>query len=171
MSKKPPQPPPYDQQGTRMKDGKGLPPPSQAQIEFGEILQAAAKKYADGSGNSIMEYMNPPMKTVEELVGQIQRQNDRFSSFRARKNKIFGALHAALKPVELVGEVASGAAAEAFPATQGIFAAVMHLINAANDVSSTYDSILDLFEQMNVCMTLTNWLIIMLTCAGLHGPS
>lgn len=150
---KSPPPPPYDANSAGTKAGKA-PPPSRAQMELGAILQAAAKKYSDNSGDSLTEYMVPPMRSVEELVNQIERQNDRFSSFRARKAKLFGALQATLRPVQLVGDVASGTAGEAFPATQGIFAAVMHLVNAANDVSSTYDSIVDLFEQLTVRIPL-----------------
>jgi hypothetical protein len=54
----------------------------------------------------------------------------------------------ALVPLETVGESLAGAASEVFAPSQNIFAAVMYLVNAARDVSSCYDTILELFEKL-----------------------
>ena len=117
---------------------------------FQAVLSDAAKLYRETSGQKIDDFMDPPMRGIDDLKHQLDTQNDRFSAFRAKRESLFGALSAMLKPVEIVGEVVSGAAGEVFPPTQTIFTAVMFLVNAANDVSSTYDSILELFEQLKV---------------------
>ena len=124
--------------------------PKGSQAEFQAVLRDAAKLYKESAGQSINEYMSPRMNSVEDLKMQLNVNNDRFSSFRSKRASLFSALSAMLKPVEIVGEVVSGAAGEVFPATQSIFSAVMFLINAANNVSTTYDSILDLFNQLKV---------------------
>ncbi|KAL6865505.1 hypothetical protein ACO1O0_001599 [Amphichorda felina] len=119
-----------------------------AEAEFQAVLEDAAKLYKETSGQTIDEFMNPPMRGIDDLKHHLDAHNDRFSSFRAKRDSLFGALSAMLKPVETLGEVVSGPASEVFPPTQSIFSAVMFLVNAAHDVSSTYDSILELFEQL-----------------------
>ena len=121
-----------------------------AEAEFQAVLEDAAKLYKETSGQTIDEFMNPPMRGIDDLKHHLDAHNDRFSSFRAKRDSLFGALSAMLKPVETLGEVVSGPASEVFPPTQSIFSAVMYLVNAAHDVSSTYDSILELFEQLKV---------------------
>ncbi len=120
------------------------------ETQFAAILADAAKVYADSVGSSIDEFMKPPMRSVEDLTHQLDIQNERFSEFRAKRHAIFGAIATALKPVEMVGDIVSGAASEVFAPSQNIYSAVMYLVNAAHDVSSTYDSIIELFEELKV---------------------
>ena len=120
------------------------------EAEFQAVLSDAAKLYREASGQALDDFMDPPMHNIDDLKHQLDIHNGRFSAFRAKRESLFGALSAMLKPVEIVGEVVSGTAGEMFPPTQSIFSAVMFLVNAANDVSSTYDSILELFEQLKV---------------------
>lgn len=53
-----------------------------------------------------------------------------------------------MKPIELVGNLAAGAASTAFPPSQMCFGAVMCLINAARGISATLDAITELLSQL-----------------------
>jgi tetratricopeptide (TPR) repeat protein len=115
---------------------------------FAAILDDAAGRYKDSTGEKLGDFMNPPMRSVQDLISQLDLQNERFQQFRAKRHSIFSAVSTALKPVELVGDIIAGGAAEIFPPTQHIFSSVMYLISAAHDVSSAYDSIVALLEQL-----------------------
>jgi hypothetical protein len=117
---------------------------------FAAILSDATRRYKDTGGESLDDYLKPPMRSVADLAQQLDQQNERFSEYRAKRHSIFSAVSTALKPVELVGDIVAGGAAEVFPPTQHIFSSVMYLISAAHDVSSVYDSIVALFEQLKV---------------------
>ncbi|KAF0317299.1 hypothetical protein K4K61_000223 [Colletotrichum sp. SAR11_59] len=116
--------------------------------QFARILADAQKQYADSTGLDLKDYMSPPMRTTEDLLNVVNRQNEQFTSFREKRQTLFQCLSAACKPLEVVGEALAGASEEIFPPGQTIFAAVMYLVNAAKDVSACYDSIIDLFDQM-----------------------
>ncbi|KAL9948636.1 hypothetical protein D7B24_005344 [Verticillium nonalfalfae] len=118
------------------------------QRQFAAIIHDAQKKYAESSDQDLSDYMNPPMTSVEDMLAVIARQNKQFEAFRAKRQRIFSAMSAALMPIEVVGESLAGAASEVFAPSQNIFAAVMYLVNAAKDVSACYDSIIELFEKM-----------------------
>lgn len=60
------------------------------------------------------------------------------------KGTLFTVLSAAVKPIELVGNLAAGAASAVFPPSSMCFGAAMYLINAAHGVSSSLDAISDL---------------------------
>ncbi|GKT56135.1 NACHT and TPR domain-containing protein [Colletotrichum tofieldiae] len=118
------------------------------QRQFAAILADAQKQYASSTGLDLKDYMNPPMRSTEDLLNVINRQNEQFQSFREKRQTLFQVLSTACKPLEVVGEALTGASEDIFPPGQTIFAAVMYLINAAKDVSACYDSIIDLFDQM-----------------------
>ncbi|KAL6887476.1 hypothetical protein HDV57DRAFT_488891 [Trichoderma longibrachiatum] len=118
--------------------------------QFAAVLADAAKLFKDSSdkGLTLDEFLTPPIRSIPDLMLQLTVQNDQFSHFREKRKYIFDAVAVTLRPVELIGDIVAEGASEAFPPAQGIFAAVMYLINAAHDVSSMYDSILELFDQL-----------------------
>lgn len=118
--------------------------------QFVAVIADAAKMYSESSGQSVGDFMKPPMRNLNDLKKQIDRQNEGFTAFRAKREGLFSALSAMLAPIETVGEIVVGPASEVFPPSQNIFSAVMYLINAANDVSDAYDTILELFVQLKV---------------------
>jgi len=61
---------------------------------------------------------------------------------------LFTVLSAAVKPIELVGNLAAGAASAVFPPSSLCFGAAMYLINAARGVSATLDAIAELFGML-----------------------
>jgi hypothetical protein len=121
-----------------------------AEAQFAQILDDASKLYSDSSKNKLVDFLNPPISSVKGLLGQIDKQNEQFNKFREKRQSIFSALAACLTPVEVIGEIVSGAAADSFAPAEGIFGAVAYLINAARDVSSAYDTIVELFELLKV---------------------
>ncbi|CRJ97169.1 hypothetical protein BN1723_020837, partial [Verticillium longisporum] len=80
------------------------------QRQFAAIIHDAQKMYAESSDQDLSDYMNPPMTSVEDMLAVIARQNKQFESFRAKRQRIFSALSAALMPIEVVGESLAGAA-------------------------------------------------------------
>lgn len=142
------------------------------EARFAAIVADAAKKYSEASSRPLDDYMSPPMRSVEDLKKQLDLQNDQFKQFRAKRHHIFAALSTAFLPVEIIGEMAAGAAGAAFAPSQNIFAAVMYLINAAHNVSSMYDNIIELFDQLKVrpqrrlpcdVAYMNSWLILLQT--------
>lgn len=63
----------------------------------------------------------------------------------------FYIMEGAMKPVELVGNLAAGAASMSFPPSSLVFGAVTYLINAAKGVTASYDAIQDLMQTLKVC--------------------
>ena len=121
-----------------------------AERRFAGILAESAKLYKDKSGETLADFMSTQLRSVDQLKQELARQNNDFDVFRAKRQKIFDAVGAALKPVELIGEIASSAASEVFAPAQHIYTAVLFLVNAAKNVSAAYDTITELFEQLKV---------------------
>ena len=123
----------------------------QVEARFAAILRDAAARYADTSGDSLTDFTKTPVHSVADLTQQLNAQNESFSKFRARRHALIGAVSAVLKPVELLGEIVSGAAGDVFSPSESIYGAVMLLVNAAHDVSAQYDAIIELFDELKVC--------------------
>lgn len=124
--------------------------PPDVEQRFADILADAAKLYREKSSEALVDFMTPPMNSVDDLQKQLSLQNDGFSAFRAKRQSVFDAVATALRPVELVGQIAAGAASAAYPPSQSIYAAALFLVNAAHNLSATYDSIIELFDQLKV---------------------
>lgn len=130
--------------------GKQTGPWGDVEAQFEAVLADAAKRYSDSAGTKLEEFMTPPMRSVDDLTRQLNLQNENFSHFREKRQKIFSAVATAMKPLDVIGDMVSGAASEVFPPAQNIYCAISYLINAAQDVSAMYDGIIELFEQLQV---------------------
>ncbi|KAM5341827.1 hypothetical protein ACJ41O_014858 [Fusarium nematophilum] len=121
-----------------------------AESQFNQILSDASKAHSSSSKDKdkLADFLDPPLRSVQDLMDQIDRQNDQFEAFRGRRQTVFSAMAAALAPVEVIGGIVAGAAQEMFSPAEGIYGAVAYLINAARDVSQAYDSIVELFEHL-----------------------
>ncbi|KAJ3486258.1 hypothetical protein NLG97_g6655 [Lecanicillium saksenae] len=117
--------------------------------QFAAIAADAVRRYSESSPKvQLDDFLSPKINTVDELIKQVVLQNEQFAEFRAKRHAIFGALAAAMKPVEVIGEIVAGAAEEGFPPAQNVFSAVVYLIKAAKDTSAMYDGIIELLEQL-----------------------
>ncbi|KFA45741.1 hypothetical protein S40293_09455 [Stachybotrys chartarum IBT 40293] len=123
-------------------------PAMAAEARFAAILADAGRVFRDSSGDNLDYFMNPTITSLDDLKTQLDIENWRFSDYRNRHRKIIDAVAAVVQPVELMGDIVAGAASEVFAPTQSIFSAVLFLVNAANNVSASYDRILDLFDQL-----------------------
>ena len=118
--------------------------------QFGALINDAYSAYAASAGKHRRDFLSPPIKSVNELLQMIRGQNEKFVAFREKERKLLDVVSEILKPVEAIGGIVAGAASEVFAPSQTIFSAVLYLISAAQDVSVYYDSILDLFTQLQV---------------------
>lgn len=117
---------------------------------FASLIEDAHKRYLDSAEESQKDFFSPLITSTNALLRLIRDQNEQFSNFRNRERRLLDVVGSLLKPVEVIGSAVAGVTEEVFPPTQGIFAAVMYLIGAANDVSDMYDAIIDLFTRLQV---------------------
>jgi hypothetical protein len=90
------------------------------------------------------------LRNVDDLTREVDARNQKFNEFREKRHIIFQSLSIALKPIELVGNLAAGSASMAFPPSSLVFGAVSYLIDAAKGVSASYNAIQDLMETLKV---------------------
>ncbi|OQO02620.1 hypothetical protein B0A48_12148 [Cryoendolithus antarcticus] len=112
--------------------------------EFDRIWQEASRRYAEISGKRLEEL--PRFRTADELIKNVDNQNKDYKHFREKSHGLLAVLSAAVKPIELVGNLAAGAASMAFPPSGMVFGAAMYLINAAKGVSASLDAIAGLLD-------------------------
>lgn len=127
---------------------------SEVERRFASLIEDAHKEYLASAEESQKDFLSPPIKTTNALLRLIRDQNEQFSNFRNRERRLLDVVSSLLKPVEIIGGVAAGAAEEVFPPAQSIFTAVMFLVGAANDVSDMYDAIIDLFTRLQVSLCI-----------------
>lgn len=119
---------------------------------FASLVEDAHKRYLDSADESQKDFLSPSITSANALLRLIRDQNEQFSNFRNRERRLLDVVSSLLKPIEVIGGAVAGATEEVFPPTQGIFAAVMYLVGAANDVSDMYDAIIDLFTRLQVSL-------------------
>ena len=121
--------------------------------QLGVIWIAAKKRYTDITGEEMDDNFFPHPNTTEDLIISLDGQNDKFKHFQEKKGMMFAVLRGACKPIELVSNLAGGAASMTFPPSTLCFGAVTYLINAADGVSASYEAIADLLGTLKVRMT------------------
>ncbi|KAK7697658.1 hypothetical protein SLS64_013336 [Diaporthe eres] len=121
--------------------------------ELKQMWGAALREYDESRGHA--DSPNPSALSHHEEIDSctsleeyLEEKNKGFKSFRARKKKLFGALRAALQPVQAMGSIASGGASTVFAPSSSIFSAVTFLVQAAQNVTKKYDMIIAMFEEM-----------------------
>jgi hypothetical protein len=114
------------------------------------IYKEAIRRYEELTKKNLDDPALLKMTSVDDLMKEVDQQNNKFSGFRETRHLFFDALEGAMKPIELVGNLAAGAASMAFPPSSLVFGAAMYLINAAKGVSASYDAIQDLMGTLKV---------------------
>lgn len=114
--------------------------------DVADLWQEARKRYAEISGKELKELPMP--KSTADLLHGVEKQNKDYKHFREKSGTLFTVLSAAVKPIELVGNLAAGAASAVFPPSSMCFGAVMYLINAARGVSASLDAIAELLGML-----------------------
>ncbi|KAI9675313.1 MAG: hypothetical protein M1817_001216 [Caeruleum heppii] len=116
--------------------------------QFSSLWSSVKVRYKDTTGEDLDDASFPHPTSLEDLRDSVDAQNQGFSRFREKRGAVFRVLDAACKPIELVGNMAGGAAEMAFPPSSLCFGAVTYLINAAHGVSESYDAIIELLEKL-----------------------
>jgi fungal STAND N-terminal Goodbye domain len=107
------------------------------------------------------------LRSVDDLTKEVDARNQTFAEFRSKRHIIFQTLSIAMKPIELVGNLAAGGASMAFPPSSLVFGAVSYLIDAAKGQSASYDAIQDLMTTLKVRLfVLSNTLGILIRSHG-----
>jgi hypothetical protein len=114
------------------------------------IYQSAVSRYQEITHEKLDWNILQGMRTVDELVQEIDTQNNAFREFREKRSKLFDSMRFALYPIETFSNMAAGAASFTFPPSSLVFGAVTYLTGAAQGVSASYDAIEDLMESLKV---------------------
>lgn len=123
---------------------------SRHEEQLPDIYIKALRRYEQVTEKKLNDPLLLKMKKVEDLLIGIDQRNHEFNSFRATRHTLFKVLAATLKPIELISNLAVGAASMPFPPATLVFAAATCLINAAKGVSASYNAIQDLMESLKV---------------------
>ncbi|KAF8535972.1 hypothetical protein BDD12DRAFT_912475 [Trichophaea hybrida] len=112
----------------------------------------ACKEYMEVAGVNILEAEKP--RSPDELFALLDKRHHDFDKYRKKKDVLRKVLTLSLKPVQVLSGVAGGAVSSAFPPSACVFGAVTYLIDSANNVSSSYDAIIELFKKLKPFTTL-----------------
>ena len=114
------------------------------------IYKEAIRRYEETTNKKLDEPSMLNINTVNELLAEIDLRNDKFTKFRESRHKFFNILEVALKPIEIVSTLSSGAASMGYPPSTLVFGAAAYLVSAAKGVSASYDAIESLMETLKV---------------------
>jgi hypothetical protein len=124
------------------------------------IYARAIASYKEITKNDLDIAVLSRLRNVDDLIREVDTQNQSFSEFREKRHIVFESLSMAMKPIELVSNLAAGGASMAFPPSSLVFGAVSYLISAAKGVSASYDAIQDLMRTLKVSHPyLSMWMI------------
>jgi tetratricopeptide (TPR) repeat protein len=112
--------------------------------QFLAIWSRAKKQYAEVTGDDMDDPTFPHPSSIQDLETFLDEKNNKFDDFRKKRGMVFATLNGVCKPIQLLGGIAAGGAALAFPPSSLCFGAITYLINAARGVSASYDAIVDL---------------------------
>ncbi|TFY70352.1 hypothetical protein EVG20_g2664 [Dentipellis fragilis] len=116
---------------------------------FTKIWGAAIRRYETDTKMSLADAM-PDLAgalTANRLLGIIDDEHGKFKNYRSRGEKVRNAMKPVLVLVELFADVAGEGVTNVFQPGKAVFAAVKYLLNAARNISSRYDAIVDIFLQ------------------------
>ena len=80
-----------------------------ADSQFSSLWEDAVMRYTATAGKSAE---GPIPRTIVDLLEAVENEHSRFSEFRGRRAKLRRCIQYALAPVEMLGDLTSGAAAQ-----------------------------------------------------------
>ena len=122
--------------------------------QFKAIWARALADYEDITGKKLDEPHVAKSGNVSQLIQSLDSEDKNFQKYRQTNHVFFNVLSEALKPIELVSNLAAGGTSTAFPPSSLVFGAVTYLIKAAKGVSAAYDAIQELFVSLKVVASL-----------------
>lgn len=94
----------------------GVEPPAktmsteESEAQFAGIWDEALKQYAQVTNKRLEDANMPKPTSAANLLQEIESQQAKFSDFRGKRHMLFTVLGGAMKPIELVGNLAAGGA-------------------------------------------------------------
>ena len=89
------------------------------------------------------------LQSLDDLKNTIDRETERFSTFRSEHHRLYSALARCIKPLEpILGIIKDGIGNTPYAPASAVFGAASYLLQACDSVSKAYDGIEELFEQM-----------------------
>ena len=121
-----------------------------AKQEFEDLWDEALDKYIESTSRTDREQaLLRKLKDPEDLEKELERDRDRFTSFRAKHGKLTGRLKKAIKPLTALSNAASSAISNSpFAPASVVLGAVVFVVQAADGVSEAYDWIDQLFDKL-----------------------
>jgi hypothetical protein len=92
--------------------------------------------------------------TVEDVRNYIDQENNKFATYRKKNSKIYEQLKTTFTPVEKLGSLVTVGSSAGCPPAGACLGAAALLIRSAQNVSSHYDRVVDLFEMLAVSYIL-----------------
>ncbi|PWY86019.1 hypothetical protein BO70DRAFT_423185 [Aspergillus heteromorphus CBS 117.55] len=118
--------------------------------QFTITWELAVKRYAAAVGKQRLDDASLPRpSSIAELLHRLDTQNSDFARFRETKHSLFHVLTSLCEPIERFGSLAADIASSAFAPSCVCFSAIAYLIDAAKDVSASYDAVVGLFVTLN----------------------
>jgi hypothetical protein len=120
------------------------------QSRFDVIYSEGRRRYETKTGQQLDVALFANWTTVADVRGYVDQEDDRFTTFREQNNKIYEQLTKAFTPVEKLSSGVAAGTSVGFPPAGACLGAVALLIRSAQNVSSHYDRIVDLFNMLAV---------------------
>jgi len=120
------------------------------EVQFASLVADAYREYLQSAGKDAKKRIDPSITSTTELLQRLRDENGNFEKFRDKAAPLLKVVKEIMTPVEGIGALVAGGAAEVFAPTAHIYAAVTFLIGAANNVSELYDAIEGLFNDLKV---------------------
>jgi fungal STAND N-terminal Goodbye domain len=118
--------------------------------QFNLIWAEACARYQQVAEVNPSDPSFPRPSSLHDLQTLVEQRNGDFKAFREKRGSLFHALSAIGQPIEVLGKVIADVAADAFPPSAVCYGAISYLIQAAKNVSDSYDAIITLFERLKV---------------------
>ena len=92
---------------------------AESDVQFKAVWDAALRQFYETTHRKLDDAYLPRPISMESLKAEIDKQQQGFSAFRLKRKDVFESLTYALKPVELLGNLAAGAASNVSEMNRG----------------------------------------------------
>lgn len=113
-----------------------------------QIWGEAVVKYTSHTGVNLTHEFKQ-IDSFDDAFALVKQEKENFEMYRKQYEGIRNAAKPVLSFVQLFAQAAGEGAGVPFPAAKAIFVSVGVLFTACNDVSSSYDGIIDMFEGLS----------------------
>ena len=105
------------------------------------------------------DHMFRDLQSLADLRATIDRETERFDTFRGGHQRLYSALAKCIQPLEpILSIVRAGIGNTPFAPASAVLGAALYLVQACGSVSKAYDGIEELFEQMkNITVRLAEY--------------